>query len=96
MIVTMPSGAMRMKALSGAASPADAADGAAIATRASGGSIACSSSPPPAAALAFRKARREGAGDAARSLGARRGAFRCMIVMITSPPQPRYGSAPPA
>ena len=57
MMVTMPSGAMRMNALIGAA----AAIGAARAASTKRGSTACNSRPPPAATLAFRKARREGA-----------------------------------
>ena len=59
MIVTMPSGAMRMKALSGAAFACGRRVPPSRRSRI-GGSIACSSSPPPAAALAFRKERREG------------------------------------
>jgi hypothetical protein len=58
MMVTMPSGAMRTKAFSAAVSPA-ASEAAAIAVRASGGKVACSNKPPPAATVAFRNARRE-------------------------------------
>ena len=63
MIVTTPSGAMRMNALSAVAAPASSPDVSAIVTFASGGRIACSNRPPPAAALAFRNERREGIGD---------------------------------
>jgi hypothetical protein len=49
-----------MKAFSAAVSPV-ASGAAAMAARARGGTVACSNKPPPAATVAFKNARREGA-----------------------------------
>ena len=58
MMVTMPSGAMRIKAFSAAGSPL-ASGAAAMAARATGGKVACSNKPPPTATVARKNARRE-------------------------------------
>ncbi len=94
MMVTTPSGAMRMKALSGAASPAASTDVSAIATPASGGSTACNSSPPPAAAPALKKARLEGMEENDATATRLSEPSAVMVVMITSPPRRSIGRAP--
>jgi hypothetical protein len=88
MIVTAPSGEMRIKALSAAALPAWLASSAS-AGRITGGSTACSSSPPPTAALALRKMRRDGEKS---TLGAAR--FAKNVAMAVTPPRPSAGSPP--
>jgi hypothetical protein len=97
MMVTMPLGAMRMKAPSEEASPTEDANASAIAMRASGGSTACSKRPPPAVAVAFRKARRDA--PVADDTPAVRSSADFTVVkmpMIISPWPCRWGSAPPS
>ena len=97
MMVTMPSGAMRMKAPSEEASPAEDVNASAVAMRASGGSTVCSKRPPPAVAVAFRKARRDApVADDALAMRGSAGFTVVKMPMITSPWQRWWGSAPPS
>src|SRR3984893_8394104 len=78
MMVTMPSGAMRMKALSVVGAAVEAASAA----RDKGGRVACSESAPRAAALAFKKLRREDEKEDVALAVELRARFGIEIIMI--------------